>query len=92
MHCLEETAILTCAEFGIQAHTTEHTGVWVEGCKICAIGQSFLGAGSQCIAGSFLQVFIQGQERVHPKERLTLIKAQLWSEPKHEFPELYILT
>ena len=45
VHCLEETAILTCAEFGIQTHTTEHTGVWVEGCKICAIGQSFLGAG-----------------------------------------------
>lgn len=39
VRCLEETAILACAEFGIQAHTTEHTGVWVEGYKICAIGQ-----------------------------------------------------
>jgi len=39
VRCLEETAIRTCAEFGVQAHTTEHVGVWVGGHKICAIGQ-----------------------------------------------------
>ena len=39
VHCLEKSVIRTCAEFGVRAHTTEHTGVWVGDRKICAIGE-----------------------------------------------------
>lgn len=35
---LEQTLINTCRRFGIQARTTEHTGVWVKDKKIAAIG------------------------------------------------------
>lgn len=35
---LEKTIINACRQFGIQARTTEHTGVWVENRKIAAIG------------------------------------------------------
>ena len=36
---LEETLIQTCAEYGIQAGRSPHTGVWVEDGKIGAIGE-----------------------------------------------------
>ncbi|KAK7499197.1 hypothetical protein BaRGS_00009457 [Batillaria attramentaria] len=35
---LEQTIINACWQFGIQAHTTEDTGVWVDNRKIAAIG------------------------------------------------------
>ncbi|EFN82031.1 putative lipoyltransferase 2, mitochondrial [Harpegnathos saltator] len=35
---LERMIIHLCAEFGIKAETSPHTGVWVENRKICAIG------------------------------------------------------
>lgn len=38
MHTLEETMIRTCAEFGVVAERSEHTGVWVGDRKIGAIG------------------------------------------------------
>nr|KAG5708216.1 hypothetical protein BaRGS_021150 [Batillaria attramentaria] len=37
---LEQTIINACWQFGIQAHTTEDTGVWVDNRKIAAIGTS----------------------------------------------------
>lgn len=36
--CLEQTLISTCKSFGVVAHKSEHTGVWVEDRKIAAIG------------------------------------------------------
>jgi lipoate-protein ligase B len=38
VHALEETMIRTCAEFGVSAIRSEHTGVWVGSNKIGAIG------------------------------------------------------
>jgi len=39
LRALEETLILTCREFGIEAERKEHfTGVWIENRKIAAIG------------------------------------------------------
>eukprot|EP00037_Helgoeca_nana_P019182 m.186139 g.186139 ORF g.186139 m.186139 type:complete len:225 (+) comp24756_c0_seq3:183-857(+) len=38
VHALEETMIRTCAEFGVSATRSEHTGVWVGSNKIGAIG------------------------------------------------------
>ncbi|CAG8500837.1 5470_t:CDS:2 [Ambispora gerdemannii] len=35
---IERVIIETCAMYGIKAQTTEHTGVWANGEKICAIG------------------------------------------------------
>ncbi|XP_055529964.1 putative lipoyltransferase 2, mitochondrial [Wyeomyia smithii] len=35
---IEKTAIELCRRYGIQAGTTEDTGVWVQDRKICAIG------------------------------------------------------
>lgn len=35
---LEKTMIKTCQKFGLQAHTTENTGVWIGDRKIGAIG------------------------------------------------------
>lgn len=35
---LEKTMIETCRHFGLKAHTTEETGVWIEDSKIGAIG------------------------------------------------------
>ena len=35
---LENTIINTCSRFGVNAGTTEHTGVWVGDRKIAAIG------------------------------------------------------
>lgn len=35
---IEQTIIKLCKEFGIKAHTSPHTGVWVNDNKICAIG------------------------------------------------------
>lgn len=35
---IERTVIEMCKKFGIEARTTEDTGVWVENRKICAIG------------------------------------------------------
>ena len=35
---IERLIIDTCSEYGIQAKTTEDTGVWVGNEKICAIG------------------------------------------------------
>jgi lipoyl(octanoyl) transferase len=36
---LEKTMIETCRHFGLKAHTTEETGVWIEDSKIGAIGK-----------------------------------------------------
>ncbi len=38
MKRLEQSVMRTSAAFGIQSHTTEHTGVWVGDNKLCAIG------------------------------------------------------
>lgn len=35
---IEELVIRLCAEFGIKAGRSSDTGVWVDNCKICAIG------------------------------------------------------
>ncbi|XP_057331830.1 putative lipoyltransferase 2, mitochondrial [Microplitis mediator] len=35
---IEKTVIRLCAEMGIKAETSPHTGVWVDDKKICAIG------------------------------------------------------
>lgn len=35
---LQKTVIGTCADFGLVGKTTEHTGVWVNDKKICAMG------------------------------------------------------
>ncbi|CAG8515976.1 2635_t:CDS:2 [Ambispora leptoticha] len=35
---IERVIIETCDAFGIKAQTSEHTGVWTDGEKICAIG------------------------------------------------------
>jgi len=35
---LEQVIISTCADFGIKASTSPHTGVWVNDKKICAMG------------------------------------------------------
>ena len=39
MCCLEEAVIATCADFGVTAQRSEFTGVWVDGQKICALGE-----------------------------------------------------
>ena len=36
---LERAVIATCSDFGVPAHTTEHTGVWVGDQKISALGE-----------------------------------------------------
>lgn len=38
VHQIEHTVIRVCAEFGINAVTSPHTGVWIDDRKICAIG------------------------------------------------------
>ena len=38
VNALEETMIRTCADFGVVAGRSEHTGVWVGSRKIGAIG------------------------------------------------------
>jgi len=38
MGALEQTLIMTCNKYGIPAHTTENTGVWIGDSKIAAIG------------------------------------------------------
>ena len=43
MCCLEQAVIATCADFGVTAHTSEFTGVWVDGLKICALGKKATG-------------------------------------------------
>ncbi|XP_019864434.1 PREDICTED: putative lipoyltransferase 2, mitochondrial isoform X1 [Amphimedon queenslandica] len=35
---LEASVVRTCTEFGLNAITNEHVGVWVGGAKVCAIG------------------------------------------------------
>ncbi|XP_041850859.1 putative lipoyltransferase 2, mitochondrial isoform X2 [Melanotaenia boesemani] len=39
---LEKTIISVCSQFGVQASTSPHTGVWVGDNKICAIEDSCL--------------------------------------------------
>ncbi|KAK6617695.1 hypothetical protein RUM44_005283 [Polyplax serrata] len=38
VHNLENTIIDLCAHYNIKAYTSPHTGVWVNDCKICALG------------------------------------------------------
>ena len=36
---LQKTVINTCGQLGVHAQSTEHTGVWVQDRKICAMGE-----------------------------------------------------
>ena len=38
MHHLEQVLINTCSHFGLNAHRTQDTGVWVGNNKIAALG------------------------------------------------------
>ena len=39
VRCLEQAVIGTCSDFGLTAHTTKDTGVWIGDLKLCALGE-----------------------------------------------------